>query len=127
MVGPVSEPERLPRRNNLFWLGHRPFLDMPNYAQGFRVCLVPFLVNERTRFERPVKLGEYLRSGRPVVATALEELTDDYAGSVRVAQNHEEFIAHCHEALEDRDPSGARLSVRRGWHRLAREVERWIA
>lgn len=127
LVGPVSEPERLPRRNNLFWLGPRPYLEMPNYARGFRVGLVPFLVNERTRFERPVKVGEYLRSGLPVVATALEELGDEYAGAIRIAQTPEEFIARCHEALEDRDPAGARLTVRRGWQRLARDVERWIA
>ncbi len=127
MVGPVSEPERLPRRNNLFWLGRRPYLEMADYAQGFRVGLVPFLVNERTRYERPVKVGEYLRSGRPVVSTALEEVRDEYRGAVRMAGNHEEFIAQCHEALEDRSRAGAEMSVRRGWQRLARDIERWIS
>ena len=130
MVGPVEriDPERLPRRANLFWIGRRPYAAMPEYAYGFQACIAPFLVNDQTRAYRPRQLGEYLMSGRPVVCTALPEAsTPDYEGLVRVAGTSEEFIAACRAAVASPDPGaverGRRLLAGRSWKKLAAAME----
>jgi hypothetical protein len=49
-------------------------MDMPAYLYNFDVCLIPFLKNKVTEAVDPVKLYEYLSSGKPVVARDLYEL-----------------------------------------------------
>ena len=52
MVGPVAkiEPEALPRRPNLHWLGQQPYALLPQLVSGWDVCLMPFAINESTEF-----------------------------------------------------------------------------
>jgi glycosyltransferase involved in cell wall biosynthesis len=132
MVGPVQgiDPDRLPRRHNLFWLGQRPHPEMPDYAHGFRVCIAPFAASAATQFHRPVKLNEYLRSGRPVVCTDLEEVRQDFKGLVNIAHSHEEFIELCKKAVEAPDQEmirrGSEVTSKRAWHRLTNAMEGWI-
>ncbi len=102
MVGPVQgvSPEALPRAKNIFWVGRRPYGEMPDYAFGFQVCIAPFVVNDATRHQRPVKINEYLMAGRPVVCTDLPEVRRDFGGLVSLAASTEEFVAACRRALE---------------------------
>jgi UDP-galactopyranose mutase len=68
IVGPVvkiSEDE-LPRRANLHYLGGRDYAALPDYLRGWDVALMPFAINESTRFISPTKTPEYLAAGRPV-------------------------------------------------------------
>ena len=130
MVGPVERinPESLPRRANIFWLGRRPFTEMPDYVFGFQVALAPFVVNDATRLHRPTKLGEYVMAGRPVVCTDLPEArSEDYAGVVSVAGTHEEFIEACRRAVAGVDGEsiqrGRRAWAKRSWKQVARTME----
>jgi GT2 family glycosyltransferase len=56
------------------FLGHKPYLEMPDYLHGFDVCTVPFVLNRVTEATDPVKLYEYCSQGKPVVATNMPEL-----------------------------------------------------
>src|SRR5690606_9810992 len=73
MVGPTSkvDPEALPQRKNLHWLGGKKYEELPNYLKGFAVCLMPFALNAATEYINPTKALEYLAAGRPVVSTAV--------------------------------------------------------
>ena len=130
MVGPVERvnPESLPRRANIFWLGRRSYLEMPDYAFGFQVCIAPFAVNDATRLHRPAKLGEYVMAGRPVVCTALPEArSEDFAGLVNIAATREEFVEACKRAVEGVDGDtiqrGRRAWAKRSWPQAARTME----
>ena len=62
MVGPVVKIrlDELPQRPNLHWLGKQPYELLPQLVAGWDVCLLPFALNESTRFISPTKTLEYM-------------------------------------------------------------------
>ena len=69
MVGPVVkiDSSTLPQRVNLHWLGQRNHNELPDLIAGCDACLLPFAMNESTRFISPIAALEYLAAGRPVL------------------------------------------------------------
>ncbi len=102
MVGPVVKisPEDLPRRANIHWLGGRSYDALPAYLRGWDVALMPFAMNEATRFISPTKTPEYLSAGRPVVSTPVRDVVRQY-GDVEgvVIAEAEGFVPACEAAL----------------------------
>ena len=103
MVGPVVkvDPADLPRRSNLHYLGGKGYTELPRYLAGWDVALMPFAINESTRFISPTKTPEYLAGGKPVVSTAIVDVIRHYGEleAVRVAEDHRSFIAECEAAM----------------------------
>jgi UDP-galactopyranose mutase len=103
MVGPVvkiSETD-LPRRANLHYLGSKQYDELPDYLRGWDVALMPFAINEATRFISPTKTPEYLAAGCPVVSTPITDVIRHYGESsaVHIAATAAEFVAACEVAL----------------------------
>jgi glycosyltransferase involved in cell wall biosynthesis len=94
MAGPTAKvrPEELPRQPNVHWLGQQAYADLPALVKGFDVCLMPFALNEATRYINPTKTLEYLAAGKPVVSTAIPDVARNFADVVRVAESPEDFI-----------------------------------
>ena len=101
MVGPVVkiDPASLPQRANIHWLGQRDYAELPDLVAGWDVCLMPFALNESTRFISPTKTLEYLAAGRPVVSTPIRDVVTPYAGIVAIAETAKAFVAACEAAL----------------------------
>jgi glycosyltransferase involved in cell wall biosynthesis len=91
MLGPVVKivPGSLPRARNLHWLGAKTYAELPSYIAHWEVALMPFALNEATRFISPTKTLEYLAAGKPVVSTAIADVVRPYgdAGIVRIADD----------------------------------------
>jgi glycosyltransferase involved in cell wall biosynthesis len=94
MVGPFAkvDPASLPRAPNLHWLGQRRYEDLPALVKGFDVCLMPFALNEATRFINPTKTLEYMAAGKPVVSTAVPDVLRQFVPIVEVAHDHDAFV-----------------------------------
>jgi len=103
IVGPVVKisPDDLPRRPNLHYLGGKAYDDLPKYLAGWDVALMPFAINESTRFISPTKTPEYLAGGRPVVSTPIVDVARHYGEleAVKIAGDAAAFIAACDQAL----------------------------
>ncbi len=101
MVGPVVkvDPASLPQRANLHWLGQRDYAELPELVAGWDVCLMPFALNDSTRFISPTKTLEYLAAGRPVVSTPIRDVVVPYDGIVAIADTPGAFVAACEAAL----------------------------
>ncbi|TCD04359.1 UDP-galactopyranose mutase [Erythrobacteraceae bacterium CFH 75059] len=103
MVGPVVkiDPATLPQRPNLHYLGGRPYDELPAIMRGWDVALMPFALNEATRFISPTKTPEYLAAGLPVVSTAITDVLRQYGQTqaVRIAADPADFVTRCDEAL----------------------------
>lgn len=103
LVGPVVkiDPESLPRRPNIHYLGGKSYSDLPSYVGGWDVALMPFAMNEATRFISPTKTPEYLAAGRPVVSTPIVDVVRHYGKmqGVLIAHSPAEFVAACEHAL----------------------------
>jgi UDP-galactopyranose mutase len=105
MVGPTVkiDPAGLPRRPNIHYLGQRPYEDLPAYLAGWDVCLLPFAMNDATRFISPTKTLEYMAAGRPIVSTPIADVMRSYAHIVYLADGPAEFVAACERALSADD------------------------
>jgi UDP-galactopyranose mutase len=105
MIGPVvkiSESD-LPRNENIHYLGGKNYEELPEYISGWDVAMMPFAINESTRFISPTKTPEYLAAGRPVVSTPIHDVVRPYgeAGLVRIAKTADEFVAAIEQALTE--------------------------
>jgi len=88
---------------NIHFLGPQAFADIPKFARMFDVAIIPFVLNEYTRFVNPVKLREYLIAGLPVVSTrfpAVEQLKN----LVYLADDTSDFIRKIGRALAENGP-----------------------
>jgi len=103
IIGPVVKisQDDLPRRANLHYLGARQYGELPTYLAGWDVALMPFAINEATRFISPTKTPEYLSAGKPVVSTAITDVIRHYGAmeGVKIAETAEAFVTACDEAL----------------------------
>ncbi|PKM81675.1 MAG: hypothetical protein CVU89_07935 [Firmicutes bacterium HGW-Firmicutes-14] len=74
LVGPKHRSVNIPNLSNIHWLGRRPYNTLPNYLQEFDVCIIPFKNSETALNSSPIKLYEYLASGKPIVSTPIPEV-----------------------------------------------------
>jgi glycosyltransferase involved in cell wall biosynthesis len=102
MVGPVVkiDPATLPRHPNIHWLGQQGYDDLPRLISGWDVCLLPFAMNEATRFISPTKTLEYMACGRPSVSTPIKDVVEPYGHLVSIADTPSAFIAACDQILQ---------------------------
>ncbi len=68
---PNLDRSRLDGLPNVHFLGMQPVEQIPAYCKAFDVCMIPYVVNEFTRSIMPLKIAEYMATGKPVVSTAL--------------------------------------------------------
>lgn len=83
-------------RPNVFWLGPKPYEELPAYLHHFSVATIPFHVNEVTHRVSPLKLFEYMAGGKPVVTTAMRE-SANYR-PVLIANDQTEWVERLIEA-----------------------------
>ena len=128
MVGPVVkiDPASLPRANNIHWRGQQPYAALPALVQSWQVCLLPFALNDATRFISPTKTLEYMAAEKPVVSTSVRDVVRLYGDQVRIAGDAAAFVAHCRAALaEDAEQRSMRVATMRAavarcsWDRTA--------
>jgi teichuronic acid biosynthesis glycosyltransferase TuaH len=138
LVGPVNpafEPERfgaLRRRDNVRWVGPKPFEALPGYFRSMDVGLVPYRDNPFNRGSFPLKTLEYLAAGRAVVATDLPAIRWLDTGLISVATTPTAFADHV--ARLAKEPRTTELIARRqafaaehGWARRAVDITEAIA
>ncbi|MDQ3287434.1 MAG: glycosyltransferase [Pseudomonadota bacterium] len=115
MAGPLAKVERdqLPDRPNIHWLGQRDYAELPSLVKGFDVCLMPFALNDATRYINPTKTLEYMAAGRPVVSTAIADVVSNFTPIVDVAHSPEEFVRAVERAWMQRDDERIREGVER--------------
>lgn len=121
------EIEKLP---NTHFLPSVPYNDLPRYAAGFDVCVLPWETEQPfTRYGSAIKVREYLATGKPVVISPLPEY-ETLRDVLRIATDRDDFLRHVAESLREDDPVAARkrqLSVAAGtWDARASWVSELI-
>jgi glycosyltransferase involved in cell wall biosynthesis len=114
LLGPVvkiSEGD-LPRRPNIHYLGQKDYRSLPVYFAGWDVGMLPFALNESTRYISPTKTPEYLAAGLPAVSTPITDVVDPYGvnGFVHIARMPQEFVRAIEKALRSKQ-SAKRLAA----------------
>lgn len=80
LIGPIVKIDEatLPEFPNIHYLGQRSYEELPAYLSGWDVALIPFLLNDSTRYISPTKTPEYLAAGIPVVSTPIKDVIRPY-------------------------------------------------
>jgi glycosyltransferase involved in cell wall biosynthesis len=96
IIGPVIkiDPATLPQLANICYLGARKYEQLPAYLSGWDVAMIPFLLNDSTKYISPTKTPEYLAAGVPVISSSIVDVINPYAVNklVHIADNADEFI-----------------------------------
>ena len=119
-LGPLIKMTRCPiEEPNFHYLGGKKYDLLPHYLRGFDVALIPWLVNDLTRYMSPTKTPEYLAGGRPVVSVPIPDVVADYASDVLIADSAEEYVRCCEEALKRGVGPAVKPPQSRTWREIA--------
>lgn len=131
LLGPVVkiDPATLPRANNIHYLGSKTYAELPAYISSWELAIMPFAMNDSTRFISPTKTPEYLAAGREVVSTPIVDVVNDYGKNnlVAIASDAAGFAAEIDTILRreersnwlsDVDAALADLSWEATWQRM---------
>jgi UDP-galactopyranose mutase len=134
LVGPILNVsgkekvlEALTQLPNVFLLGNKPAESLASYIQHFDVCLMCYEVNDYTRYIYPLKLNEYLATGRPTVSAAIETVKA-FTSVVAIARSDDEWLDAIDLGLSDaaQSPSARearqRVAQSNDWDALADRV-----
>ncbi len=124
LVGHVSVPvAALARLSNVTLVGAQPYESLPGWAKAFDVAIIPYRMNQQVRNSNPLKLREYLATGKPVVSVPTPEV-ERFGTLLHVAEGRESFLEGIEAALEDdtTEQSAKRIDAVRGmsWELRAR-------
>ena len=110
LIGPVVKIDEadLPRRPNIVYAGKQAYEDLPSFLASFDVAILPFALNEATRFISPTKTLEYLAGEKPVVSTPVPDVIDLYSRVVEIAATPDAFIAAVERLLAESPEHQAR-------------------
>lgn len=99
LIGLRASPLDIESLTNVHYLGSRPYSSMPCYAAAFDVCVLAWVTdNEFVNYGSPIKVREYLATGKPVVITPIYEY-ESLDGILRVSRGYDDFIAKVEDAL----------------------------
>lgn len=107
------------------FMGLVPHTDLPQLLAQAKVLVVPHCANDRTQAAFPTKLGEYLATGRPVIATQVGELdrylTDAVNAYLVPPDDPEALAARLGQVLEHPEQAGE--VGRRGFETARQQFE----
>jgi glycosyltransferase involved in cell wall biosynthesis len=99
------EIEDLP---NTHFLPPVPYQQLPHYAAGFDVCVLPWdTAHSFTSYGSAIKVREYLATGLPVVISPLPEY-ESMGHVLRIARSNDDWFRLVEESLNEKDPAAAR-------------------
>jgi glycosyltransferase involved in cell wall biosynthesis len=103
LLGPVVkiDPASLPQAPNIHYLGMKTYADLPDYLAGWDIGMLPFALNESTRFISPTKTPEYLAAGLRVISSPIRDVVTPYRdlGLVSIAHGPGEFVSAAESLL----------------------------
>ena len=119
--------ERLP---NTHFLPPVAYKDLPRYAAGFDVCVLPWETEQAfTSYGSAIKVREYLATGKPVVISPLPEY-EPMSEVLRIARTRDDFMKLVEDALRENDltaPARRQAAVASGtWDARAEWVSELI-
>lgn len=108
LVGPVSidEKELVELRNsaNVVFTGKKVLQELPAFLKYSHCAIIPFKCNTLTQSIYPLKINEYLATGKPVVATPFSEDIQSFSEVIQIAANSETFSEAIGNSVSENSP-----------------------
>lgn len=126
----ATDVAALRRLANVHLVGPQPYVTLPNWARSFDVAMIPYRLNRQVANCNPLKLREYLATGKPVVSVRSPEI-EKFAHLVSIADGRGQFLAALDRCLAGEPPEAATLRMAavadQTWDRRAEQVLATVA
>ncbi|MEO7433126.1 MAG: glycosyltransferase [Dokdonella sp.] len=99
----AADVSRLAALPNVRLVGAQPYATLPHWAKAFDAAIIPYRLNRQVQNANPLKLREYLATGKPVVSVRNAEI-EKFARWVHIADDREGFLRGLDQALRDDTP-----------------------
>jgi len=101
MIGPLAKigEHDLPRQHNIHYLGMKDYKDLPGYLKAFSIAMMPFALNDSTKYISPTKTLEYMAAGKPIISTAIADVVRDYSDAVQIIATPIDFCNAINKVL----------------------------
>lgn len=110
---------------NVYLFGPKPHTSLPGYLKAFDICIIPYRLEVQVPSSSPLKLYEYLATGKPIVSVNIPHVSS-FVPLVCIAHSADEFERNVEEALKENDSNicQQRLDAaqKSSWNRRAEKV-----
>ncbi|MBE8725986.1 glycosyltransferase [Flavobacterium hungaricum] len=105
MIGPLAKIEEadLPKEPNIHYLGMKSYNELPHYLKVFDIAMMPFALNDATKYISPTKTLEYMAAGKPIISTKITDVVRDYMLCVNLVETSDEFCEKITQITNDKD------------------------
>jgi len=114
---------------NIYFIGGRPFEQIPGYLKAFDICLIPYKDTEFNRSRSPVKLYEYMASGKPIVSIPVCQC-QQFKATIEIAKDPQSFLEAIERVLAGNHNvmlQNLMIAEENSWERRADKVSKIIA
>ena len=120
MIGPLAKIEEadLPKEANIHYLGMKFYNELPNYLKAFDIAMMPFALNDATKYSSPTKTLEYMAAAKPIISTKIKDVERDYSICVSLIDTADDFCEVISFLLEKRD----RLSMEMEYYKILQDT-----
>jgi glycosyltransferase involved in cell wall biosynthesis len=100
---------------NVVLAGAQRYEELPRWARAFDVAIYPNRLTRQTRHANPLKIREYLATGKPIVSITTP-ITGGMADLIYLADTPEDYLAAIERALREESETrrAARMNAVRG-------------
>src|SRR5436190_3994882 len=106
-IGNKSRGLEIEELSNVHFLPPVSYEDLPYYAAGFDVCVLPWNTEVPfTSYGSAIKVREYLASGKPVVISPLPEY-ESMSDVLRIGRSRDQFMQLVDDALREEGTEAA--------------------
>jgi UDP-galactopyranose mutase len=107
LIGPLAKIDHkvMPANPNIYYLGPKNYKLLPAYLSGWDIAIMPFALNESTKYISPTKTPEFLAGGKPVISTSIRDVVIPYGeqGLVHIADSSDAFIETAKKIFSEPD------------------------
>lgn len=132
LIGPKKSEElerMIDKYENIYYLGPKPYAEIPDYIDSFDVCLNPFKVDKIGDSVNPLKLYDYLSLGKPILSSGTKEMKN-FAEYIYIYNDYDELITSAFLAINEANPilKEKRMSFafQNSWAKKVDEIEKFI-
>jgi glycosyltransferase involved in cell wall biosynthesis len=121
---PLARVDKVRGLPNVHFLGRQPYADLPHFVAGFDVCINPYVLDGVAANVDPLKLYDYIASGKPVVSVDIPAARR-FADIIYLTRTPEEFTAAIAAALQNPGdgPARQRVAAAHSWTARFEQVQ----
>lgn len=102
----AANVSRLQELANVKLVGAQPYAELPAWAKAFDAAIIPYRHNRQVANANPLKLREYLATGKPVVSVSHPEI-NKFSRWIEIADDRQAFLDGLERALNNNSGTAA--------------------